>query len=178
MVSAEVAALTGEVLKIMLLGKLKIAVVMLLVASAVAAGGTGLAFQAPTTEPGQGDDLQRLIDEKKEDLQRLIDEQKRDGQPKKRQVQGIAVPATAANFSIDELRRQKEYIDAMLAVEEARSKTPQEREEMIRAKTKDLERLRWAVRVVEAQIARLKKIEDAPRTEEKTPIRTPGSAAQ
>jgi RNA polymerase sigma factor (sigma-70 family) len=179
MVSAEVVTLTGEVLKVMLLGKLKIGVVVLLVASAVAAGGTGLAFQATTTEPGQREDLQRLIDEKKEDLQRLIDEQKRDGQPKKGQVQGIAAPGpTASNLSIDELRRQKEYIDAMITVEEARSKTPREIEEMIQAKTKDLERLRWAVRVVEAQVARLKKIRDAPRTEEKTPFRTHGGVAK
>ena len=39
-VSAEVAALTGEVLKTMLLNKLKLATAMLLVALALAAGGT------------------------------------------------------------------------------------------------------------------------------------------
>ncbi len=53
MVSAEVAALTGEVLKVMLLGKLKIVTATLLVASALAAGGTGLAYQAQRAEPSQ-----------------------------------------------------------------------------------------------------------------------------
>jgi RNA polymerase sigma factor (sigma-70 family) len=63
-ISAGVATLTGEVMKMMLLGKLKIGVVMLLVASAIAACGTGLALQAQMTEPGQEDELQRLSAEK------------------------------------------------------------------------------------------------------------------
>ena len=50
-VSAEVAALIGEVLKVMLLGKLKIATAMLLVASVLVAGGTGLTYRARATEP-------------------------------------------------------------------------------------------------------------------------------
>ena len=50
-VSAEVAALTGEVLKTMLLNKLKLATAMLLVALALAAGGTSLAYRAHATEP-------------------------------------------------------------------------------------------------------------------------------
>jgi hypothetical protein len=63
-------------MKVMLLGKLKITTAMLLVASALAAGGAGLAYRAQATEQGRKEDLQRLIDEKKEELQRLIDRQK------------------------------------------------------------------------------------------------------
>jgi hypothetical protein len=51
MISAEVAALTGEVLKAMLLNKLKLTTVMLLVALALAAGGTSLSYRARATEP-------------------------------------------------------------------------------------------------------------------------------
>ena len=51
MVSARVAALTGEVLKTMLLNKLKLATAMLLVALALAAGGTSFAYRAHGTEP-------------------------------------------------------------------------------------------------------------------------------
>jgi RNA polymerase sigma-70 factor (ECF subfamily) len=50
-VSAEVAALTGEVLKTMLLNKLKLATAMLLVAFALGAGGTSLTYRAHATEP-------------------------------------------------------------------------------------------------------------------------------
>ncbi len=49
-VSAEVVALIGEVLKVMLLGKLKIARAMLLAASVLVAGGTGLSYRARATE--------------------------------------------------------------------------------------------------------------------------------
>ncbi len=49
-VSAEVAALRGEVLKVMLLGKLKVATAMLLAASVLVAGGTGLSYRALATE--------------------------------------------------------------------------------------------------------------------------------
>ena len=50
-VSAEVAALAGEVLKTMLINKLKLATAMLLVALALAAGGTSLTYRAHATEP-------------------------------------------------------------------------------------------------------------------------------
>ena len=52
-VSARVAALTGEVLKTMLLNKLKLATAMLLVALALAAGGTSLTYRAHATEPAE-----------------------------------------------------------------------------------------------------------------------------
>jgi hypothetical protein len=85
-VSAEVAALTVEVLKIMVLSKIKVVTAMLLVVCALAAGGTSLAYRAKATEPtGQKDDLQRSIDEKEEVLRRLNDEQKGEVQPEKGQ---------------------------------------------------------------------------------------------
>ncbi len=55
MVSAEVAALTREVLKTMLLNKLKLTTAMLLVASALAAAGTSLTYRAHATDPGNQD---------------------------------------------------------------------------------------------------------------------------
>jgi RNA polymerase sigma factor (sigma-70 family) len=207
-VSAEVAALTREVMKMMLLGKLKIGVVMLLVASAVAAGGTALAFQAQKTEPSQKDDLQRLIDEKKAELQRLIEKQKGEGQHTDagtRSDSERSIPEAGtrlqrepvivgresgpfivgkesgpeseplidltsgleriAEYSPDQLRRQKEYIDAMLELEVAHKLTPQGIEPMIRQKTKRLDDLRWSMRVVQAQINKLKKLRDAGRSD-------------
>ena len=50
-VSAQVAALTGEILKAMLLNKLTLATATLLVALALAAGGTSLTYRAYATEP-------------------------------------------------------------------------------------------------------------------------------
>jgi RNA polymerase sigma factor (sigma-70 family) len=50
MVSAEVVALIREVLKVMFIGKLKIATAMLLAASVLVAGGTGLTYRARATE--------------------------------------------------------------------------------------------------------------------------------
>ena len=50
-VSARVAALTGEVLKTMLINKLKLSTAMLLVALALAAGGTSLTYRAHAGEP-------------------------------------------------------------------------------------------------------------------------------
>jgi RNA polymerase sigma factor (sigma-70 family) len=51
LVSAEVATLTGEVLKTMLINKLTLTTAMLLVALALAAGGTSLTYRAYATEP-------------------------------------------------------------------------------------------------------------------------------
>jgi RNA polymerase sigma factor (sigma-70 family) len=216
-VSAEVAALTREVMKMMLLGKLKIGVVMLLVASAVAAGGTALAFQAQKTEPSQKDDLQRLIDEKKAELQRLIEKQKGEGQrtdagthsdsersiPEagtRLQREPVIVGRESgpfivgresgpfivgresgpegeplidltsglegiAEYSPDQLRRQKEYIDAMLDIEAALKMTPEGIERMIAQKTEQLDNLRRSMRLVQAQINKLKKLRDAGRSD-------------
>jgi RNA polymerase sigma factor (sigma-70 family) len=50
-VSAEVGDLIGEVLRVMLLGKLKIVTAMLLVASVFVVGGAGLTYRARATEP-------------------------------------------------------------------------------------------------------------------------------
>ena len=50
-VSAKVTALVGEVLKTMLLTKLKLTAAMLLAALVLAAGGTSLAYRAQSAEP-------------------------------------------------------------------------------------------------------------------------------
>jgi len=196
-VSAGVAALTREVMKTMLLSKLKIGVVMLLVASALAAGGTGLAFQAQTTEPSQKDDLQRLIDEKMAELQRLIHKQKGEGlrtEAGTRSDSERSIPEAGtrlqrkpfiisrdsgpesetlidltsglegiAEYSPDQLRRHKQYIDAMLEIEGALKLTPEGIERMIRQKTTQLDDLRGSMRLVQAQINKLKKLRDAGR---------------
>jgi RNA polymerase sigma factor (sigma-70 family) len=65
-VSAEVAALTGEVLKTMLLNKLKLAMAMLLAVFVIAAGGTSLAYRAQFAGPAnQKQDLQRTTEQPK-----------------------------------------------------------------------------------------------------------------
>jgi hypothetical protein len=196
-VYAGVADLTREVMKMLLLSKLKIGVVMLLVASALAASGTGLAFQAQTTEPSQKDDRQRLIDEKMAELQRLIDKQTGEGlrteavtrsesersipeagtplQRKPFIIRKDSVPESEtlidltsglegiAEYSPDQLRRHKQYIDAMLEIEDALKLTPEGIERMIQQKTKQLDDLRLSMRVVQAQINKLKKLRDAGR---------------
>jgi hypothetical protein len=69
MVSAEVATLTGEALKIMLINKLKLVTAMLLVAFALGTAGSGLAYRAQATatadqEEGSGEpNGQRLGDQ-------------------------------------------------------------------------------------------------------------------
>jgi RNA polymerase sigma factor (sigma-70 family) len=71
-VSAEAAALTGEVLKAMLLNKLKIITATLVMISAFAAGGTALSYGTQTAEPAvRRQALQRLIKERTEELERL-----------------------------------------------------------------------------------------------------------
>lgn len=170
-VPAGVAALTREVLKVMLLSKLKVGVVMLMVASAVAAGGTGLGLQAQTTGPGGKDDLPWLNDEKREELERLIGTQRAKGRrteagPLLVGESPIGLPPGLEGIdeaSPDQLRRHKEYIDAMIAVEDARTETPEQLDEMIRAKTKILEDLRWCAQVTQMQISKLKKIRDGAR---------------
>ena len=50
-VSAEVATLTGEVVKVMLLGKLKIATTLLMIGCVVVLGGGGLAYRSRAADP-------------------------------------------------------------------------------------------------------------------------------
>jgi len=69
-------------------------------------------------------------------------------------------------YSPDLLRRQKEYIDAMLAIEVALKLDSQGLEQLIQQKTKHLDDLRWSMRLVEAQINKLKKLRDAERINE------------
>ncbi len=84
-VPAGVAALTREVMKSMLLSRINVATAMLVVASAFAAGGTGLAYRAQAVEPGQKDDFQRLVSEKQGKRRPLAAKQK--GEDQSREVQ-------------------------------------------------------------------------------------------
>jgi RNA polymerase sigma-70 factor (ECF subfamily) len=87
-VSVGIAVVLGEVSKVMLLGKLKIATAVFLTVSALAVGGTGLAYWATVTEPDQKDSVQRQSDDKEEHHGRTH-KRKGDDQPKDRQ-KGIA----------------------------------------------------------------------------------------
>ena len=65
-VSAKVAAITEEVLKTMLLNKLKLATAMVLAVFVIAAGGTSLAYRAQFAGPAnQKQDLQRTTEQPK-----------------------------------------------------------------------------------------------------------------
>ena len=64
MVSAEVAAMTHGVLKMMLLSKIKLATTLLMISFALAVGGTGLAYQSRANGPAQKENLQRPVDER------------------------------------------------------------------------------------------------------------------
>jgi RNA polymerase sigma factor (sigma-70 family) len=146
-VSAGVVALTEEVMKMMLLSEIKVATAMLVVVSALTVGGTGLAYWAKADEQTG-----------------RTDGQKREGQPKKRQDQHTAAAPGPTAASPDELRRQRDFLDAILAVEEARNKSPEQLDEMIRTKTNELSKLRWSAHLVEAQISKLKKFKDDARS--------------
>lgn len=56
-VPAKVVALTREVMKMMLLSKIKVVTAMLVVVSALATGGTGLVYRVQASEPGSRKDV-------------------------------------------------------------------------------------------------------------------------
>ncbi len=62
-ISAEVAALTGEMLNIMLLSKMKIATATILMVSALAVGAAGLAYRAQAMGPTSPEEQQRPGDQ-------------------------------------------------------------------------------------------------------------------
>jgi RNA polymerase sigma factor (sigma-70 family) len=273
-VSAEVGVLIGEVLKVMLLGKLKITTAMLLVVSALAAGGTSLTYRARATEPtiqgaqatentkpkddsrsesndarqggtkppssdqplsegrstghkskessgadqsapdrkqpnsgepGRKEQMppQRPYQPQRQNQQNGQDQQPQgQGQQKFRsgwsserggsedqQPQGqgqqksqdqlsggqnqqkgqdqlvedpLADQIMAGAHTSEQLERAQKLIESMLTLEkEAHSKSPDELDKMIQDRTKRLEEARWQVRVMEAQLRRLKMIREA-----------------
>ena len=125
MVSAEVAALTGEVLKTMLLNKLKLATAMLLAVFVIAAGGTSLTYRAQFTGPAdQKQDSQRTTEQPKpteahgEDQARLSPRLATESGDKPRaQVQNLHNKIVVhAKMKIDAADDAKE-LDSMIAVD-------------------------------------------------------------
>ncbi len=216
-VSAEVAVLIGEVLKVMLLGKLKVATAMLLAASVLVVGGTGLSYRALATEAAtpEAKPTERAIEEA-----RPIDATAQEPRPTEQPIQearGIeparpkddprttsdderSVPqdpqSTRSEASLlrqdpdqdqliedpladqimagahtpEQLERAKELIESILTLEkEAHGKSAEELNTMIRDRTDELEDARWQVRVMDAQLRRLKKIKEDARVG--TPLR-------
>jgi hypothetical protein len=61
-----------------------------------------------------------------------------------------------------QLERAKAVIESMITLEkEARGKSPEQLDEMIRARAGALEKARWEIRVMDAQLRRLKVIQQA-----------------
>ena len=215
-VSAEVGDLIGEVLKVMLIGKLKIAMAMLLVASVFVAGGAGLTYRARATEPtiqeapateptiqearpvepakpdedppisphaDQNYDPLRPYSAPNEDTRpKRFDRRPRDSKlrtlddpdavpvPQDPTTKGqdqlvedpLAEQIMAGAHTPEQLERAKKLIESMLTLEkEAHSKSPEELNKMIQDRTNELEEARWQVRVMDAQLRRLKKIKEA-----------------
>jgi RNA polymerase sigma factor (sigma-70 family) len=180
MVPAQVAALTGEVMKVMLLSKIKIAA-MALAASALVAGGTSLAYQ--TLAPSQGPAV--LPAEVPNSPQELEPPPANEPPPVKltagqEHLDGLSVPFPTTGQALpsedplaelimtgdhtpQQLERAKEVIESMIALEkEARGKSPEQLDEMIRTRAGALEKARWEIRVMDAQLRRLKVIQQSP----------------
>jgi RNA polymerase sigma factor (sigma-70 family) len=187
MVSAEVAALTGEVLKIMFLSKIKIISAMLLVASVVVAGGAGLTYRARATEPTTQDaektnerspadsnpPLSPLEELKPQDRNASADPPRKPAQhpmlvrpSPKGQLQHVDDPLAdlivGGTLRPEQLERAKNLIESMLAFEkEIEGMTAVELDKMIQETSAALEEARWEVRLLDTQLRRLKKIRDA-----------------
>jgi RNA polymerase sigma-70 factor (ECF subfamily) len=101
-VSAQVAALTEEVLKTMLINKLTLATAMLLVVVALAGGATSLTYRAQSAEPAN----QRKDSEKPTEQPKPIEAK---NQPKSTEATKEDKP-TAAAASTEEVGRPKEPV--------------------------------------------------------------------
>jgi len=231
MVPVQVAALTREVMKIMLFSKIKIAAIVL-AASALVVGGTGLVYRAQGGQlvsqeatPGatgrdQGDDdpfVAKRPDEPKgkaaesispatNDLASPIERQvppKLTGDlppeqappqepeprpshsppeqappqepdlllgsepPPPRPTTGQEPPQEdplselimAGDHTPEQLERAKAVIESMITLEkEVRGKSPEELDTMIQARAGALEKARWEIRMMDAQLRRLRAI--------------------
>jgi len=209
---AKVGALTGEVMKLMLLSKIKVITVMVLVTSALVAGGTRLAYRAQGGEPtsqteapgakGQDQGVDDLIAAKnrEEQLRKTADLTSppldSPGEPLKLnappETPGVLPPpqlppqdfppkepplpppATAqvvapedplaelimtSDHTPEQLARAKELIESMITLDkEAQGKSPEEINKMIEGKASALEKARWDIRVMDAQLRRLQSI--------------------
>jgi hypothetical protein len=218
-VPAQVAALTGEVMKMMLLSKIKVIAATVLVASALVAGGTGVAYQVPGEEPGNpkeppvvgnqeppvASSADRRHDDpaagKPQEEPRPKEESKpstsvkfpapvrfapaqeparpssvvEDPQgnqalppptagPDRSPEDPLADLIVAGDHTPEQLERAKAIIDAMIKLEEeARGKSSGEIDQMIQDKAGELEKARWSVRLLDAQLRRLKVIRQTPK---------------
>jgi RNA polymerase sigma factor (sigma-70 family) len=207
-VPAQVAALTGEVMKMMLFSKIKVIAAMVLATSALVAGGTGLAYRARGSDPASQDKAPATNrqDQPADDAivptrdqnqrrntgaRRAPDDASREPSASARRRPDDAEPQTSdksadndkapsmpamvqstddpladlivgGDHTPEQLARAKAIIESMMTFEkEARGKSSQELEKMIEDKAKDLEEARWQVRVIEAQLRRLKAIKQS-----------------
>jgi RNA polymerase sigma factor (sigma-70 family) len=205
MVPAQVAALSGEVMKMMLYSKIKVIAGMVLATSALVAGGSSLAYRAwgseltsqikprraqrsdqpssdttdaraaearrrqpppnlpadddfelrPPTSQKSGDDVPPPVPvETKTELEPLptLDQDQRPADP-------LADLIVAGDHTPEELARAKAIIESMITFEkEASGKSPEELDKMIQEKAQSLDDARWEVRVIDAQLRRLKSI--------------------
>ncbi len=227
-VPAKVAVLTAEVMKIMLLSKIKMVAVMVLAASALAIGGTSLAYRAQgsesasqeeapgvkSREPSQGQEPPRGREPFQDQDPGNDDPGAKNSEERKRKVQEFVRPArtdklpavpeaaipqprgdtpfetpkfplptdpqhtmpapvrapsseedplteliVAGSHSPEQLERAKAVIESMITLEkEARGKSPKEIDKMIETRVRALEIARWEIRVMDAQLRRLKVI--------------------
>ena len=168
LVSAEVATLTGEVLKVMLLSKLKIATAVLLSVSILALGGTGLAYRVQAVESSQKNELEAR--HRREESRAPATRREAEGREGARKIQVRSRPSSApteeersaltellfaGTHSPEQLETMKDVIDEMINFEkEIKDKSNEELDTMI-------EQTYWEARLVEFRLRRLKEIRGA-----------------
>ncbi|WP_210420566.1 RNA polymerase sigma factor [Aquisphaera giovannonii] len=194
MVPAEVAALTGEVTKLMLLSKIKV-VGMVLVTSALVAGGGRLAYRAQGAQPAIQDgpsDTKAAVGTKgapapeapkaqevpksasavpalapsdevlsapSADIPMPTQLAEPAKEPEPHQADPLVEMIVTGDHTPDQLERARVMLESMITMEkEARGKSPQEIDRMIQAKAGALEKARWDVRMMDAQLRRLRAI--------------------
>lgn len=205
-VPAKVAALTGEVLKMMLLSKIKAITVTVLMASALVAAGAGLAYrvqgsesasreEAPSAKGPEQKGQAPRDDDPIAAKNRELEERPKTAEPPGPAPEGPEasppppplpeepllpnepqppIPATGqaphqedplaelimtGDHTPEQLERAKAVIESMITLEkEVRGKSPEVIAEMIRDRASALEKARWEVRVMDAQLRWLKAI--------------------
>jgi hypothetical protein len=203
-VPAKVVALTGEVMKMMLLSKIRSIAAMVLVASGLVVGGTGLSYQASGGEPaspqepasaknpGLLPDLPTIGDVQKGPVEKPAEPPAQlnatAGPEPVPAVPAPILPPPAPTAVTDpdagdplsalivngdhtpqQLQRAKELIEEMITLEkEASGKSSDQIETMVQQRAGALEAARWQVRVLDAQIRRLKVIKQTRHVSERT----------
>jgi RNA polymerase sigma factor (sigma-70 family) len=164
-VPAGLVTLMEEVMKMMVLSKIKVAAAMLTVASAVAVGGTGLAYRAQAQGPKQEGRTAAAIasapgetvkPEELDDVEEAVAEirwKDADDPRQDKQEEGpLSSAITSGNYTLDELEFAKALMEEMITFEkEIQGKSPEELDEMIRATV-------WSYRLEVAKLRRLKQM--------------------